>query len=393
MVLQMADRMKKIILFLCSVVLLSSTSYTDLTELYKSGDLKVVPDPHFGIKVPWKEIFFDKVRYRIAISPDGIIFVSDPKKNIIHKFDCAGNLISSFGKKGQGPGDFDGPACDSILDHKYLVVGEYAPNRRISLFDFNGKFVNLFKTSSPTFGAKGLGKGKIAYLTQKTIDPGTKSYEVIVIDSQSSKESEVVSFKTNNISGQGKYLVSLAPTLGDNVFIDRTLKGDLIIGFSGEPEISIYSPEGKKIRNFTINFEKRKIGKEIKEECFEQTEKSGQEMTGFWKKVFQNNYKRSKVYFPEYLACYENLMVDSDGNILIFYHNGCSLVNKFKFQVYAPDGRYICDSAVDIGKLKTEYGGLEDFCFHDSYLYGLVELGESEDFGLKLVKLRLELKQ
>ena len=53
------DQVKKFILLISSVVLLSSISYTDLIDLYKKGELKVVPDPHFGSKTPWQEKISD----------------------------------------------------------------------------------------------------------------------------------------------------------------------------------------------------------------------------------------------------------------------------------------------------------------------------------------------
>jgi len=59
--------------------------------------------------------------------------------------------------------DLISPGIKSILDNKYLTVGEYAENRSISLFDFSGKIKAKLRTNANCFSAVGLMNGVVAY--------------------------------------------------------------------------------------------------------------------------------------------------------------------------------------------------------------------------------------
>lgn len=74
----------------------------------------------------------------------------------------------------------------------------------------------------------------------------------------------------------------------------------------------------------------------------------------------------------------------------MFCHNACTDTNVFQFQVYSQEGTHICESSINLLNNKTEYGGLSEFCFNNSNLYGLLELKNAEYYGLRLIKVTLE---
>jgi hypothetical protein len=102
--------------------------------VYEKAEIEVRPDPGFGQGTDWAA-FIENEFNGLAVAPDGSVFLAQQRAHRVHKFDRAGRLIKSFGRQGQGPGDFNFPQYLSILDGKYLVVGERAEGRRISLFD------------------------------------------------------------------------------------------------------------------------------------------------------------------------------------------------------------------------------------------------------------------
>jgi DNA-binding beta-propeller fold protein YncE len=78
---------------------------------------------------------------RIAIGPDDSIYVVDSGRNRIVKFSPAGQVLASWGSEGSGDGQFSGlssVAVDPTTDRVYVAD---PLNKRIQVFDSNGKFL------------------------------------------------------------------------------------------------------------------------------------------------------------------------------------------------------------------------------------------------------------
>ena len=86
----------------------------------------------------------------VVVAPNGDIFVADghqgcncPSARIV-KFDKKGKFIKEFGKKGTGPGEFDGPHALGFDTAGRLFVGDRT-NNRIQIFTQDGKFLAEWK--------------------------------------------------------------------------------------------------------------------------------------------------------------------------------------------------------------------------------------------------------
>lgn len=83
----------------------------------------------------------------VAIGPSGDIFVvqghgrGDPR---VLKFDATGRLVTSWGGKGTGPGQFD-LAHSIVIDSRERVYVADRQNRRVQVFDLNGTFIAEWK--------------------------------------------------------------------------------------------------------------------------------------------------------------------------------------------------------------------------------------------------------
>lgn len=90
----------------------------------------------------------------VAVARNGDIFVSDGHDPNAHhnarilKFDRTGRFITSWGKLGSGPGDFDGPHDLCIGGSQQHVYVADRQNKRIQVFDQNGEFIAAW----PQFG-------------------------------------------------------------------------------------------------------------------------------------------------------------------------------------------------------------------------------------------------
>lgn len=76
----------------------------------------------------------------IAVDPSGNVYVSDAEKCNIQKFDSEGNFITMWGTKGTGPGQFLQPESMAVDSMGNLFVADYA-NQYIQKFDSEGNFI------------------------------------------------------------------------------------------------------------------------------------------------------------------------------------------------------------------------------------------------------------
>ena len=90
----------------------------------------------------------------VVVAPNGDIFVSEGHgagNNRILKFTKDGKFIKSFGKKGTGPGEFDGPHALAFDSRGRLFVGD-RNNNRVQVLDQDGKFIEEFRQFSRPSG-------------------------------------------------------------------------------------------------------------------------------------------------------------------------------------------------------------------------------------------------
>ncbi len=85
----------------------------------------------------------------VAWDSEGNIYISDGYVNSrIAKYDRNGDWVKSWGEKGTGPGQFRLPHTIAIDKDNNVYVGDRS-NRRIQVFDIEGKFLRMFSIDVP----------------------------------------------------------------------------------------------------------------------------------------------------------------------------------------------------------------------------------------------------
>lgn len=88
----------------------------------------------------------------IGFGPNGEIFVTDGYGNSrIVKFDGQGQFIKAWGKKGNGPGEFNLPHTIVVDPRGRLIVGD-RDNMRIQLFDLDGNYLAQWTHAGSPWG-------------------------------------------------------------------------------------------------------------------------------------------------------------------------------------------------------------------------------------------------
>jgi DNA-binding beta-propeller fold protein YncE len=85
----------------------------------------------------------------VAFDSKGNIYITDGYINSrVAKIDAKGNWVKSWGSKGTGEGQFRTPHSIAIDNNDNVYVGDRA-NRRVQVFDTEGKFLRMFTVDVP----------------------------------------------------------------------------------------------------------------------------------------------------------------------------------------------------------------------------------------------------
>jgi hypothetical protein len=392
--------MKKILTVLL-VISVGSLLWCDLQEHYKKGVIHLKEVKGYGEGNDWEELFYSPYKEIVATN-DGAMFVVNSRKHNIYKFDKKGKLVKTFGKRGKGPGDHVHPGDPSILDKKYLVTGEYATNRRFSLWHLDGRHYKLVKTNSSVYYLTALRDNMVAYYSPKQFamkKNGYKNrYAVILKNVETGKETilETITFRDRSTIEYGD---GGAGSIGDffaEVYLNRTCDGNLAVGLSNQSRIDIYSPTGKKLRSFDLKMSPIPSGrfmKSFKERFLKRLYGKDESKMNRTQKYWHNAQKRTfgnfdfSIIFDKYLPLYYEIMVDSEGNFLVFKFNDCLQDCPIIFQVYSKDGTYLCETRLDPGQYQVGVDRrFRRLCFTSDGIYAYIMDRGDEDEIYRLIK-------
>ncbi len=364
--------MKKALFVVFLAFFIAPGAPADLLTAYKKGEIKLVPDPSFGVKTSWDMMFkatFDK---QMAFLPDGSFFKLAYADAVVYRFDAAGAKIAEFGRRmGQGPGDLNGPVRFDILDGKSLVIYEEG-NRRLSQFGLDGQFMKTAKIESPDISASepvialaALKDGKIALVSKdQSSTPWVKKLRVLIKDMATGTEKDIASFTDEK--PQSPIFMRIDPFDGA-VYLARAGSDRLLVSYSKSPEIAFYSFDGKKLSSFNIGIERVPIGFDHLEYVQKPDPKDAKAMYGYQKVIVAN---RDKIRLPEFHPYYLGLGIDPDGRIILVSNNLARKTKEISWLVYSPDGKPLATVKLDPGEFEIVHPYIVNV--HGDSLYALL---------------------
>ncbi len=192
---------------------------------------------------------------------NGKIYVLSHKLHKVFIYDLRGNLITSFGRKGQGPGEFVG-AYRIFPDRDEIFVVDIA-GHRVQVFDHSGNFKRTILLRTLTLPTV-LIIGKSAfYMVQQVTGSGKK--QVVVYRKDGGREKEIVALPPEPIRTKEFVFPPYSyPTISR--VMDYLVLADLEKG-----TLKLYEVDGKLYRQFSARLPRYKISKKWKEMFFKKS--------------------------------------------------------------------------------------------------------------------------
>lgn len=122
------------------------------TGLDRPIEVSYVRDVQIGGEPSGPASFYQVGRSQLAVTPDGKIVVLDRQGSKVSVFSSDGAPLASFGREGDGPGEFRNPTSLAILEDGTVVVHEYQ-KRALQRFTLDGVLVDQRILTVPFSGA------------------------------------------------------------------------------------------------------------------------------------------------------------------------------------------------------------------------------------------------
>ncbi len=235
-----------------------------------------------------RENFFVKIT-GLCCDDEGNLYVADSGWNKIFKFDPNGKFLMSFGREGQGPGEFMAHPRRAHLKISFgndgkLYVNDPG-NSRISVFSKDGKFLKSHKTQPSTYDTPVVNSRGDIYLLSKS---GIKAIDCY--DSKFKYKASLLDMEEHLQFPFGRPYNKIFVDYrnpGDSDILKLMTKNDNLIAVSSYSwKIFIFNRDNQKVKDFKIQekslIEDYKRNLELRKEKIKKIEKSlskGIEMT------------------------------------------------------------------------------------------------------------------
>jgi len=347
-------------------------------------------DKSFSKTTDWDSFAFSG-NNEFTIADDGSVYVVEKQENKVYKFDKNGKFLFSFGKSGQGPGEFQHVGNISVKGD-LVCIGDYATRKLVHIFNQQGKFLYMVNTPKPC-----------AYnylLNEKLIllwcfDGHNNNYSLIKQNIESKTSAIVLDNIVENKDVHKITLNNIQINIADifaNRFLWNIVKNNICVGYSKSNKLTFYSFSGEKVKEFAIKKQLQKLDKKAKNLAYKQTlEKSAHVF-----KRFKIHLKFDDLIYSKTYPLYSHILSDSQGNILVidFKYPTKSKNNELRFQKYSPDGKFLGDYAFVNDKFKQLQGYNIEMKMHGDSLYIFMENTDNEDEPYyEVVKFDMKIKK
>jgi hypothetical protein len=265
-----------------------------------------------------KEDYWFSVLNSIAVDDSGNIYTLDPKEVKVRVFDTKGKLLRTFGRKGQGPGEFNGPGGIKVMPDGVLVVYDVL-SRRFTYLTLNGKFLKTVSVNKLPMGSVRIDSRGFVYQYKR--DRGYKMVmELIKYDPDLNPIMKFHSFeKTRKPRVRNPF--------PEGYYFDVSKDDNMIWILSTTYDMHVVDPNGKTIKRIVKDYDPVKITDSDKDR--------------FRKKESSREFRiRFQYEFPEYYPVVSGIYIDDQDRI---YTKTSKKDGKgsIYYDVFDPIGRYI----------------------------------------------------
>ena len=272
----------------------------------------------------------------LRIDQNGNLFVFDMKTSRFHVYSPQGQFLYSFGKRGEGPGEYRMVFNFFIVKNKVVVPDM----NKIHFFETSGKFIKTETfTGSIVFPRAFIDETRFVYIpSQPQNEGGDDKLELYDISTGKKKllgqvqAESVMAATVSRQGGQARINIKDANTT-PGVIIGY-YQNCLYFGKNNRYLIKKTDLNGKELLSFSISDRKRnKITPEIKRKRLEGISLNG-------RKIPDDMIKQLMKTMPDQCTHFNRIWVDNNGLIYVFVANLSDETGQ-QIDIFSPDGKFL----------------------------------------------------
>lgn len=278
-------------------------------------------------------------------------------ENLIFKFDKNGKFVSSFGRKGQGPGEIDVPN-HFWIDGLDTINVSNPTKKKLILYNTDGELIKEIPFVSRTIIAVQLVNENILVLNRNILLKTGYSQLPIVLCNSDSEE-----IKTLYQGQKIAHLVRAKKVNGlrayYNIYTWNMLQGHTIWGISqahicvangeNDYEFLIYDLEGNLVRKIRKEYNPVEVPEQLKEQVMKILDQPR----------FSSRNIKEKIYFPDNMPAFQYFFMDDESRLYVMTCEKGQGPKDYVYDIFNPDGAYIGRTA--IGNIRMSELSLQPF--------------------------------
>lgn len=170
--------------------------------------------------------------------------------------------------------------------------------------------------------------------------------------------------------------------------IGRAAGGDLLVGYTTSPKILVFSPDGRRVREMTLDYPALEWTDELWRRYLDvQVEVAlANRPNADPQQVRRNIAGRPRI--SEFLPYFSQILTDDEGRILVVRRGDCFSHCDPVLRVSAPEGRLVGETALRSGDFEVEVDRrFRNLVFAADGLYGVLLVRGSPDDERRLVRV------
>ena len=272
--------------------------------------------------------------WAVNVDSEGNIYLWNTpltKGDLVFKFDGSGNFLTSFIKRGQGPGEVQSPTFPIITEKDDFIVADYFP-RKLVFLSLKGELVREIPFKSQIEAAYALENGNYFVVESRRNPDGSYTENIMTLyNSELEEIKRLCSQKHINERAAAKIKGTLKQ---GNFILWAIAKGKIYIGDNDREdyEISVYDYEGNLIRKIRKEYTPVEVTEEFKKKVLSEYEQlPTEELRAIGKKV----------YFPKYMPPYRCIFCDDKGRLFVMTFEKGKSEGEYMYDVFDVDDRFI----------------------------------------------------